>query len=433
MNMILTRYFWRLIVLILVCGYSCKHREAAPAENPVENKDLSISPKTARIGDTIVVSGSSLIKTLRLSVDQGPFLGGSNEFQILLKNETEITAIVPEVHYEKILIKLYPDAYPNFLKKTPPLDSIYYDIVGLIRISPEGAGSNIDYSRVQSVDEKIYMATDGSRVFRSVDAGYNWKEIKEHEGNIPNIFFLNKDQGWISLFTDDLFNGAPGGELIYTNDSGASYKQLTVPGLDDQYITDIFFLNENEGYLLSNKGSIWRTKNNKDFDLIHAFSDKDLSNAQQFSRFFISGKDLIAYGRGVLSSDQSVIITGKNDIFTYKYYDEEIWKVQKTIGTSTFAILNRRLYLSNNFGSSWTKVSDMDLLNVHFFDTKYGIGSTRENVFGDEIIVETRDGGVTWHELKNLGQFVYSLDMDFSEKSGIIGGQGGYMWRYILN
>lgn len=294
--MILTRNFWRLTVLILVCGYSCKHREAALAENPVENKDLSISPKTARIGDTIVINGLSLIKTLRLSVDQGPFLGGANEFQILLKNETEITAIVPEVYYEKILIKLYPDEYPNFLKKTPPLDSIYYDIVGLIRISPEGAGPNIYYSRIQSVNENIYMASDGSRVFRSIDAGYNWKEIKKHEGNIPNIFFLNKDQGWISLFTDDLFNGAPGGELIYTKDSGTSYKKLTVPGLNDQYITDIFFLNENEGYLLSNKGSIWRTKNNKDFDLIYAFPDRDLSNAKQFSRFFISGKDLIAYG-----------------------------------------------------------------------------------------------------------------------------------------
>lgn len=430
--MILNRYFWRLIVLILICGNSCKHREAAPTENPVEHKDLTISPNTAIIGDTIVVNGSSIIKTLRLSVDQGPFLGGSNEFQILLKNETEITAIVPEVHYEKILIKLYPDAYPNVLKKTPPLDSIYYNIAGLIRISPEGAAPNTDYSHIQCVDEKIYMATDGSRVFRSVDAGYHWKEIKEHEGNIPDMFFLNKDQGWISLFTDNLFNGAPGGELIYTNDSGASYKQLIVPGLNDQFITDIFFLNENEGYLLSNKGSIWRTKNNKDFDLIYAFPDRDLSNAKQFSRFFINGKDIITYGRSGLSGDQYVMVTGKNDIFTYKYYDQQIWKVQKTIGTSTFTILDRRLHLSNDFGSSWTKVSDMDLLNVHFFDTKYGIGSTRENVFGDEVIVETRDGGVTWKKIRNLGDFVFSIDMDFSEKSGIIGGVSGYMWKYIL-
>ncbi|WP_353722311.1 hypothetical protein [Dyadobacter sp. 676] len=94
--------------------------------------------------------------------------------------------------------------------------------------------------------------------------------------------------------------------------------------------------------------------------------------------------------------------------------------------------MDRRLHLSNDFGSSWTKVSDMDLLNVHFFDTKYGIGSTRENVFGDEVIVETRDGGVTWKKIRNLGDFVFSLDMDFSQKSGIIGGVSGYMWKYIL-
>lgn len=424
----MTRYFWRLIVLILVCGNSCKHRETSP----VENKDLSINPKTARIGDTIVINGPSTSKALRLSVNQGPFIGGSNDFKILLKNEADITAILPEVHTEKVLITLHADEYPTFPNMLPPLDSIYYDIVGLIPIDPAGIGNGIDYNRVQSVNEKIYISTDGSKVFKSVDGGYNWQEIKKHEGNIPNMFFLNEDQGWISLFTDNLFNGAPGGELIYTHDSGASYTKLTVPGLDDQYITDIFFLNENEGYLLSNKGSIWRTKNNKNFDLMYAFPDRDLSNAKQFSRFFISGKYLIAYGKSGLSGDQYVIITGKNDIFTYKYYDEQIWKIQKTIGTSTFAILNRRLYLSNDFGSSWTKVSDMDLLNIHFFDTKYGIGSTRENVFGDELIVETRDGGVTWQKLRNLGDFVFSLDMDFSEKSGIIGGHRGHMWKYVL-
>jgi photosystem II stability/assembly factor-like uncharacterized protein len=56
----------------------------------------------------------------------------------------------------------------------------------------------------------------------------------------------------------------------------------------------------------------------------------------------------------------------------------------------------------------------------------------RDNVFGDEIIVETRDGGKTWTKLRNLGDYVFTSDMAFSLKSGVIGGYRGHMWKYIL-
>ncbi len=369
---------------------------------------------------------------MRLSVNQGPFFGASNDFRILKKEGYEITAVLPEVHTEKVLITLFDSLYPSFPRTDTALDSIQIDIIGLIPIDPAGINYLSDISKVRCVDENLYFAMDRKNVFKTTDGGYNWQTIKTHEGAISDVFFLNKDQGWISLFTDNLFNGTPGGEMVYTNDAGKSYQKLVIPDLGEQYITDMFFLNANEGYMLSNKGSIWHTNNNKDFELIYAFPDRDLSNAQQFSKFFILDGNILAYGRSGLSGDRQVIIRGKGKDFSYKYYDKEIWKIQKTIGGLTFAIFDRRLYLSKNNGDSWDKVGEMDLLKIHFFDAKYGIGSTRNNIFGDEIIVETRDGGKTWTKLRNLGDFVFTSDMAFSLKSGVIAGLRGHMWKYVL-
>lgn len=424
----MTRNKIHIAIILLICIYSCKQKETSPGDS----NSLSIYPAKVKIGDTIVLKGINVEKTLRLSVNQGPFIGRSNDFKILKKEGSEITAVLPEVSTEKVLITLFDSLYPSFSKKDIALDSLQIDIVGVIPVSPTGINYSTDIGKVRSVDEKLYLAVGGKNVFRSTDGGYNWQSIKTHDGAILDAFFINKDQGWISLVTDNFFNGFPGGEIVYTNDSGKSYKKLTIPGLNDQYITDMFFVNANEGYLLSNKGSIWRTNNNKDFELIYAFPDRDLSNAQQFSKFLVVDGNILAYGRSGLSGDRPVIIRGKSKSFTYKYYDKEIWKIQKTVSGSTFAIFDRRLYLSTNYGETWGKVGETDLLNIYFFDSKYGIGSTRENIFGDEVIVETRNGGKTWTKLRNLGDFVFTSDMAFSTKSGIVSGLRGHMWKYIL-
>lgn len=417
-----------IVIILLICICGCKQKETSP----VDSKSLSIYPSKAKIGDTIVIKGIHVEKTLRLSVNQGPFFGGVNDFKILKKDGSEITAVLPEVQTEKVLITLFDSLYPSFPKKAAALDSVQIEIVGLIPIDPKGIGYSSDINIVGCVDEKLYLAVDAKNVYRSIDGGYNWQSIKTHEGLIADVFFINKDQGWISLFTDNIFNGAPGGEIVYTNDSGKSYQKLIVQGLDDQYITDMFFINAKEGYLLSNKGSIWRTNNNKDFELIYAFPDRDLSNAQQFSRFFVVDGKILAYGKSGLSGNRPVIIRGNSKGFGYKYYDKEIWKIQKPVGGLTFAIFERRLYSSSNYGETWEKVGDTDLLNIYFFDNKYGIGSTKVNGFGDEVIVETRNGGKTWTKQRNLGDFVFSKNMEFSAKSGLIGGYRGHMWKYVL-
>jgi hypothetical protein len=418
------RYFFGWIVLCLVYVHSCKQRETFP----VESSDLSIYPAKARIGDTITIKGILVDKTLSLSVNQGPFFGANNDFKILKKSQTEMTAVLPEVSTEKILITLHDIADLPIPNRLPALDSIKYDIVGIIPINPKGIAYSDEIHDIQCVDEKLHFAAGRKKVFKSTDGGYSWHVIKTHNGLISDVFFLNKDQGWNSVVTYNSA-GSPG-EVFYTNDSGLSYQRLNIPDLGDDYIIDMFFANANEGYLLSGKGSIWRTSNNNTFDLIYSFSDRDPDNPKHFLKLFVDGDNILAYGRGDGFTSQDVIIRGKSNTFTYKLYDQKITKLQKTIGASAFAIFNRRLHLSQNDGESWEKVSDMDLTNIHFFDSRYGIGLTRENVYGSEVIVETRDGGVTWTRNRKLENAVTA--MDFSDKSGIIAGTMGRLWKYIL-
>lgn len=77
----MTRNKIHVAIILLICINSCKQRETSPAGR----KSLSICPSKAKIGDTIILKGINAEKTLGLSVNQGPFLGGSNDFKILKK------------------------------------------------------------------------------------------------------------------------------------------------------------------------------------------------------------------------------------------------------------------------------------------------------------------------------------------------------------
>ena len=416
-----------LISLFLISTWSCSVEDATPNGNA--ELELTISPSKAKIGDTITIKGPNLNKILALFTEEK--ILGFNNFKIIKKTDTEIVAIVPDVYSENIMIKFIDKPFPSIPQKYTVVDSLNYEIVGLFPIYSYADFNGSDIPEIECVNQDLYYATDRKKLFVTKNGGYQWEVLKSFDVILSNTFFLSEKTGWVSIITDKIINGANVCEIRYTNDSGKSFQTLVLPDLHGEYITDIYFSNSMKGYLLTNKGTLFQTTNNIDFTLLYKFPESAAGNFNQFSNFSISNDFIFAYGKSGITGDKPVIISGKGANFKYKYYNSEIWKMQQIEGGVTFSIIGNRLHISKNNGDSWEKVSDIDLVNFAFFDSKYGIGVSREVPKFDQNIVETRDGGKTWKTIRKLKDFVFTSDIGFSSKSSIISGYRGASWKYV--
>lgn len=415
-----------LILLSLISTWSCSVEDTTPNSNA--GIGLTISPSKAQIGDTITIKGPNLNKIQALFAEEK--ILGFNNFKIIKKTDAEIVAIVPDVYSEKILIKFIDKPFPNPQNHTV-VDSLNYEIVGLFPIYSYVDFNGSDIPEIGCVDQDLYYATDRKKLFITKNGGYKWEVLKSFDGFISNFYFLSQKTGWVSIVTDKIVNGINVCEIRYTNDSGKSFQTLTLPDLHGEYVTDIYFSNSMKGYLLTNKGTIFQTTNNIDFNILYKFPESYVANSNQFPYFSIINDFVFAYGKSGITGYKPVIISGKGPNLKFKYYDSEIWKMQQIDGETTFAVIGNKLHISKNNGNSWEKVSDINLLNFAFFDSKYGIGVSREVPKFDQNIVETRDGGKTWKTVRKLGDFVFSTDIGLSSKSLIISGYLGASWKYI--
>jgi hypothetical protein len=416
-----------LILLFLISTWSCSVDNTTPSG--IAEIGLTISPNKAKIDDTITIKGANLNKVLAIFAEEKRL--GFNNFKIIKKTDTEIVAIIPDVYNEKIMIKLIDKPYPSKLQNYTVVDSLNYEIVGLFPIYSYVDFNGSDIPEIECVNQDLYYATDRKKLFITKNGGYQWEVLKSFDEILYNTFFISEKIGWVSIITDKIINSANVCELRYTNDSGKSFQTLSLPDLHGEYITDIYFSDSKKGYLLTNKGTIFQTTNNIDFTLLYKFPESHPGNFVQFSHFSVINDFILTYGRSGFTGDKPVIVTGKGTNFKFKYYDSEIWKMQQIDGGLIFSVIGNRLHISKNSGDSWEKVSDIDLVNFTFFDSKYGIGVSRELPRFDQNIVETRDGGKTWTTIRKLQDFVFTADIGFSSKSCLISGYRGASWKYV--
>jgi photosystem II stability/assembly factor-like uncharacterized protein len=81
---------------------------------------------------------------------------------------------------------------------------------------------------------------------RTEDGGCTWKTIWTASGNMRRvtdgeIFFLDKDEGWIVPLT--------AGGLFHTVNGGVSWEPVAVPGASDEKFDSVFFQSHGEGWL----------------------------------------------------------------------------------------------------------------------------------------------------------------------------------------
>lgn len=205
-----------------------------------------------------------------------------------------------------------------------------------------------------------WFVSSGGDVRKTIDGGVTWTKLQTNiEDNLTEVFFLNENVG---------FTGGTGSKIFKTIDGGYTWTGTDiVNGAGTLY--DIYFYNENKGWLLSSTSSAGQVISTTDggttwnIDLNHAAGDLE-------SMSFFGENNGIVVGGGV----------GKVDLF----------------------------YTTN--GTNWTKApvptfppgyTRTDIRGVYMFDANnaYAVGWGSIVGMQSSILLKTTDGGATWEYL----------------------------------
>lgn len=107
-------------------------------------------------------------------------------------------------------------------------------------------------------ENTLYLCNDSSVLFKSVDGGYNWDQITFTEYHKFTIsYFYDDDFGWL---VDDYT-----GKLWRTTDGGTSWVRKDVDEAHTYVPEEVYFINENVGFVITENGHIYRTTDGGNF------------------------------------------------------------------------------------------------------------------------------------------------------------------------
>ncbi|MDQ7097009.1 YCF48-related protein [Desulfosporosinus sp. PR] len=128
-------------------------------------------------------------------------------------------------------------------------------------------------ARVQFIDEKHGWILCNQQIMRTVDGGENWTLMGIPNPDYPGELafnFISPDQGWLLVgFVGGA--GNQGKKLYKTMDGGGNWNEvsstsiLSSPRCQDKglpiagYVSDLFFLNERDGWITESRGQLMVT------------------------------------------------------------------------------------------------------------------------------------------------------------------------------
>ena len=242
-------------------------------------------------------------------------------------------------------------------------------------------------NRMQFVDENNGWAleTEERTVYFTTNRGASWEIRTTNTIYYPTHFFALDDQRAWMTGVNHLISLTTDGGVTWTEYSIAPPAEFTAGG--------IFFLNQNEGWVVGANGTI----GNNDYAKICHTMDGGLT----WTELFTSPVENTAVGQ-VFFLDENIGWAGGTDATIMGTTDGgQTWSLQFHRPNTNYAILD-----------------------LHFFDSSNGIA-----VGTDGLIVTTTNGGQTWEE-RNSTTEVWIRDISPANNSTIWGcGESGLLIR----
>jgi photosystem II stability/assembly factor-like uncharacterized protein len=214
-----------------------------------------------------------------------------------------------------------------------------------------------------------YIGGSSGKIYKTTNGGTNWTSLTSGTSN--NVFSI--------VFSDNL-NGnactgvAKYGSILNTTDGGKTWK---AKASSDDYLIDLFFVNDKIGFCVGYIGKILKTT-----DGGQNWTAQSSGTTQDLRGVYFIDEDT-----GFIAAEHNEILKTTDGGSTWKSYPS---------GTSNI------------------------LLAISFIDSKTGIAAG-----GKGAIVRTTDGGITWTEQaithSEYYQKIYFVD---SQRGYIVGGRG---------
>jgi photosystem II stability/assembly factor-like uncharacterized protein len=279
--------------------------------------------------------------------------------------------------------------------------------VFMINDSVGWAGGSRQGSNIYAM---ILKTTNGGKIWRT-----NFESTSSIFNYISDIFFLNENIGWAAT---DGNNGGVG--LYKTNDGGQNWLKITAP---DNKIEKIFFINQNIGwgvrllgsaagiYKSVDGGSTWVQKSSFRINSLHFTNIKmgwAVGPDGNILKSTNEGENWVLQASGTLANLNSV-----------SFYDD---KVGICVGSSGTVLL------STDGGENWINknVSNSDeLTTVQFVNsTSAWITSLNGN------ISYTTDLGDSWTIYNSITNNQLNTLYFVDEYAGWVGGDNGTLYKY---
>jgi len=143
--------------------------------------------------------------------------------------------------------------------------------MGRILITPDGGkrwmeidmNSNSRPNDLFFLNSRIgWVAADNMRIFKTIDGGRSWKLCIEDPGSqayLLSVYFVNEAVGYAVGWKYDASSGFS--TLILKTTNGGLNWEFQTAGSQDFKLSSVYFMNENTGWIVGEKGYIFKTAN----------------------------------------------------------------------------------------------------------------------------------------------------------------------------
>ena len=288
-----------------------------------------------------------------------------------------------------------------------------------------GQWQQTNYTEPMSVEDIFFVNEDVGYVvgyhemYKTTDGGDSWSLVVANL--FPNgprhVFFINENVGFMAGSNSGLTTPI---EIAKTINGGISWTVTELEGnpMTFSYGTDLFFVDENTGFLVCNGGSVYRTTDQGD-NWIRVYNDAN----EDFSEVHFP-TPAVGYMIPTWGDEIYKTINGGNSWAVFptsvSMGNFGLHFVDEMTG---FIVGNySRIQRTTDGGMSW-ELTDLGTSDS-FSDIQFTSATTGYAVGTNGTLVTTNDGGNTWTpRLSGVGDHLVCIDM-VTDSVGYIGTSG---------